>query len=373
MQEMDTTRETFILERGAYDRPGERVTPGVPVCLPPLPEGEPANRLALARWLVDPANPLTARVTVNRYWQMLFGTGIVATADDFGTRGESPSHPELLDWLACEFVDSGWDTQRMLRTMVCSATYRQTSAVGEALRPLAEREATGDELLARDPHNRLLARFTRKRLPAEAIRDNALAAAGLLSDKIGGRSVYPYQPPGLWEEVSYNPNEYSAQKYTQSHGEDLYRRGMYTFWKRAVPPPALAALDAPDREVCTVTRIPSNTPLQALVLMNDPTFVEAARALAQRVMTNRPDDPAERVALIYRLVLGRPPLREEAELLVETYHEQLAQYRQNPDDALALLTVGESPRDASLDACEHAAWTTVASIVLNIDEAITKP
>ncbi len=373
MQEMDTPRETFVLERGAYDHPTDRVTPGVPEFLPPLPEGAPANRLAFARWLVDPANPLTARVTVNRYWQMLFGAGIVATADDFGVRGDSPSHPELLDWLACEFVDSGWDTQHMLRLMVTSAAYRQTSAFGERARPLAEREATGDELLARDPHNRLLARATRMRLPAEAIRDNALSAAGMLSDKIGGRSVYPYQPPGLWEEVSYNPNEYSAQKYTQSHGEALYRRGMYTFWKRSVPPPALAALDAPDREVCTVTRFPSNTPLQALVLMNDPTFVEAARALAQRVMTETADDPSERVALIYRLVLGRRPLPEEAELLLEAYDEQLAQYRQIPDEAVALLSVGESPRDTALDACEHAAWTTVASIVLNIDEAITKP
>ena len=230
----------------------------------------PPTRLSLAKWLVDPAHPLTARVAVNRFWQMYFGTGIVKTQEDFGVQGEPPVHPELLDWLATEFIRTGWDTRAMQRLIVTSATYRQSSKVTAAL-------------LEKDPENRLLARASRLRLPAEMIRDTALAASGLLNGEIGGPSVFPYQPRGLWEEMAFGEG-FSAQAYEQSHGKDLYRRGMYTFWKRTVPPASLATFDAPDREKCTARRALTNTPLQALVLMNDPTYVEAARAMAQRVL-----------------------------------------------------------------------------------------
>ncbi|MGH7135577.1 MAG: DUF1553 domain-containing protein, partial [Pirellulales bacterium] len=241
MREMPKPRDTFMLVRGQYDKHGEKVSPGVPSCLPPLAEGAPGNRLGLARWLVDPAHPLTARVNVNRYWQMLFGTGLVKTSEDFGSQGERPSHPELLDWLAVEFRESGWDVKHILRSMVMSATYRQASAATP-------------ELIAKDPENRLLARMSRLRLPAETIRDQALATSGLLDGRIGGPSVSPYQPPGLWEELMSREDgkNWTAQVYVQSHGPDLYRRTMYTFWKRTSPPPTLSTFDAPDREVCTV-------------------------------------------------------------------------------------------------------------------------
>jgi mono/diheme cytochrome c family protein len=358
MQEMEKPRETFVLGRGDYRNRGEKVTPGVPSALPPLPKDAPANRLGLARWLVDPSHPLTARVAVNRYWQMYFGTGIVKTAEDFGSQGEPPSHPELLDWLATEFIRTGWDVKAMQRLIVTSAAYRQSS------------RAT-PELRERDPENRLLARGPRFRLAAEMVRDNALAVSGLLHEQIGGPGVFPYQPKGLWEEIAYG-DVYSAQTYTPSHGSDLYRRSMYTFWKRTSPPPSLITFDAPDREKCTARRTVTNTPLQALVLMNDPTYVEAARALAQRMIAEAGRDPVKRVRFAFRLATARTPAPEEEQVLLDIARQKLADYRRDPEAASKLLQVGESPVDRRLNKSELAAWTTVASVILNLDETITK-
>jgi hypothetical protein len=326
--------------------------------LPPLPKDAPLNRLTLAKWLVDPAHPLTSRVAANRFWQIYFGTGIVKTQEDFGVQGEPPVHPELLDWLATEFIRTGWDIRAMQRLIVTSATYRQSSKVTPAL-------------LDKDPENRLLARGPRFRLPAEMIRDTALAASGLLNGEIGGPSVLPYQPKGLWEEMAFGEG-FSAQSYEQSHGKDLYRRGMYTFWKRTVPPAALATFDAPDREKCTVRRAQTNTPLQALVLLNDTAYVEAARALAQRVLLEIPKDDNRRIEYAFRLATARKPAGSEKGVLRQLLKGRLKEYQQDRPAALKLLAIGESPRDKRLDAAEHAAWTTVASAILNLDETITK-
>jgi hypothetical protein len=358
---MDAPRETYLLVRGEYDKRGEQVQPGVPAALPPLPAGATANRLGLARWLVDPSQPLTARVTVNRYWQMFFGTGLVKTSEDFGSQGDLPSHPQLLDWLAAEFVESGWDVKHLVRLIVTSAAYRQSSAVTP-------------ELLAHDPENRLLARGARFRLQAEFIRDQALAVSGLLDDRLGGPSVSPYQPEGLWEELASREDgaNWTAQTYRLSTGPDLYRRTMYTFWKRTSPPPTLVTFDAPDRETCTVRRARTNTPLQALILLNDPTYVEASRKLAERMMTEAGAEPAERIAFAFRLATARQPNQVEADVLSRIFEEQLAVYRGNGEMALKLLDVGESPRNEQLDPAELAAWTTVASVILNLDEVVTK-
>jgi hypothetical protein len=378
MQEMAKPRDTYLLVRGQYDKQGEQVSPGVPACLPPLPAGAPPNRLGLARWLVDPSHPLTSRVIVNRFWQMLFGTGLVKTAEDFGSQGEAPSHPELLDWLAAEFLgafpphsprgDGGafsslspWDVKGLLRLMVTSATYRQSSRV------------TPDRL-ERDPENRLLARGPRRRLQAEFIRDQALAVSGLLDPRIGGASVSPYQPPGLWEELASREDgaNWTAQVYRQSHGPDLYRRTMYTFWKRTSPPPTLSTFDAPDRETCTVRRACTNTPLQALILLNDPTYVESSRKLAERMMKEAGPSNGERIALAFRLATGRRPEALELEVLEATLAGQLAVYRKDREAALKLLAVGESPRDEKLDPGALAAFTVIASMILNLDETLTK-
>src|SRR5262249_10385541 len=365
MQELPTPRDTFVLVRGEYDKKGEKVQAGTPAALPPLPKGAPANRLGLARWLVDPAPPLTARVAVNRYWQMFFGTGLVKTAEDFGSQGEQPSHPELLDWLAAEFMNPGggktkWDVRALVRLIVTSASYRQSSAVTPAL-------------LAKDPENRLLARGPRFRLQAEFIRDQALAASGLLNREIGGASVFPYQPKGLWSELTMRSDSrnWSAQFYEQSKGKDLYRRTMYTFWKRTSPPPTLTTFDAPDRETCTVRRARTNTPLQALGLMNDPTYVEASRKLAERLLTAA-KSTEERIALGFRLATARPPSVKETAVLRKVYEKQLDVYERDEQAALKLLAVGESRRDEQLRPAELAAWTVVASVILNLDEAITK-
>ncbi|MBM3813512.1 MAG: DUF1553 domain-containing protein [Acidimicrobiia bacterium] len=358
MQEMGKPRETHMLGRGDYRNKGEKVTAGVPSTLPPLPPGAPSNRLGLAQWLLDPANPLTARVTVNRYWQMYFGHGLVKTSEDLGSQGEAPSHPELLDWLATEFVRLKWDVKAMQRLIVTSATYRQSSKVTPAL-------------LERDPENRLLARMSRFRLSAEFIRDNALAASGLLKPAIGGPSVFPYQPPGLWEEMAFH-GIYSAQTYTPGKGEDLYRRGMYTFWKRTVPPASLATFDAPDREKCTARRAITNTPLQALILMNDPTYVEAARHLAQRALREAGRDASRRIEHIFRQVTLRKPTTREVAILRDLERLQLAAHTANTENSRALLANGESAADKSLLPSELAAWTNIAAVVLSLDEAITK-
>ena len=323
-----------------------------------MPSREPPNRLGLAQWLVDPSHPLTSRVAVNRYWQMYFGTGLVKTSEDFGSQGDAPSHPELLDWLATEFVRSGWDVKAMQRLIVTSAAYRQSSQVTQ-------------ELLEKDPQNRLLARGPRFRLPAEIVRDNALAIAGLLNHEIGGPSAYPYQPQGLWKETAFGSG-YSGQEYHPGSGKELYRRSMYTIWKRTVPPPSMVTFDAPNREWCTSRRARTNTPLQALVLMNDPTYVEAARALAQRMVKEGGKDPAARVRYGFRLATARTPALEELDILLHIVQGQLADYRRDRKAAQALLAVGESGHDPRVDPTELAAWTTLASVILNLDETITK-
>lgn len=360
MGELPQPRDTFIRIRGQYDKLGDKVTAGTPAALAsPAPEG-PANRLTLARWLVSPDHPLTARVTVNRYWQMYFGTGLVKTAEDFGAQGEWPSHPALLDWLAREFIESGWNVKHLQRLLLTSRTYRQTSHVAA-------------DLYHRDPENRLLARGPRFRLQAEFIRDQALAISGLLNGEIGGKSVSPYQPAGLWEELSMREDSknFSAQFFVQSKGSDLYRRSMYTFWKRSSPPPQMSTFDAPDRETCTVRRPRTNTPLQALVLLNDPTYIEASRKFAERLL-HRGDSDAERLRWAFRLATARAPSARELAVLQRVLDDQRAHYRADRTAAEQLLANGESPRNPALDAAELAAWTMLASTILNLDETVTK-
>jgi len=362
MEERKDRRPTFLLERGQYDKPRERVESGLPALFTPTPSapntGGTGGRLKLARWLVSTENPLTARVAVNRLWQQFFGIGLVKTSENFGVQGEAPSHPELLDWLAVEFRESGWDVKRLVRLLVTSQTYKQASQVTP-------------ELLKKDPENRLLARAPRLRLPAELVRDQALAVSGLLVPKIGGPSVKPYQPAGLWEEMSFKGN-FSAQTYEQDHGEKLYRRSMYTFWKRTVPPPSLQTFDAPEREFCIVRRSATNTPLQALVLLNDPTYTEASRKLAERVLRDSIPSASQRIAHLYSLVLARAPRPEETKLLLEVVNRQSSAFRKDPARAQKLLMVGESPTDPRFDPVELAAWAVVSSTVLNLDEAITR-
>ena len=360
MKEQESPRETRLLVRGAYNNPGEKVTANTPDVLPPLDPQLPKNRLGLARWLVDPNHPLTARTTVNRFWQMYFGTGILKTSEDFGVRGERPSHPELLDWLAREFVASGWDVKAFQRLIVTSATYRQSSKAAP-------------ELLHRDPENRLLARGPRVRLTAEMIRDQALFASGLLASTIGGPSVKPYQPDGLWREVAFDFSgaNLTAQIYQPEAGANLYRRSMYTFWKRTAPPPTMLLFDAPDRERCVVRRERTNTPLQALALMNDPTYVEAARRLAERVMRETDSGP-DRIRAAFRLVTARYPKQMELSALLALLERRRAAFAMNVDQADALLAVGESTFDASLPRAELAAYTMVANVILNLNESIIK-
>ncbi|MCI0621918.1 MAG: DUF1553 domain-containing protein [Acidobacteria bacterium] len=353
MQESERPRDTFVLKRGAYDAHGERVSPGVPAVLPVLPKQFPNNRLGLARWLVHASNPLTSRVTVNRFWQMLFGVGLVKTAEDFGSQGEWPIHPELLDWLATRFMDSGWDVKDLLKTIVMSSTYRQSSRVTP-------------KLLEKDPENRLLARGPRLRLPAEVIRDQALAVSGLLVEEIGGPSVRPYQPPGLWEELSF------GDSYHPDSGEKLYRRSLYSYWKRTVAPPSMISFDASNRETCTVRQTRTNTPLQALNLMNDVTYLEASRKLAERMLKEGGSREEERIAYALRLAAARPPKAEESKVLLDSLQRFLDRYQSDSKAALKYLSYGASPRDESLSPSELASYTAVASLILNLDETITK-
>ncbi len=346
------SRQAYVLDRGRYDLHGKPVSPGVPSWLRDGGSPPPTNRLELARWLASRSNPLTARVAVNRFWQMLFGVGLINTPNDFGAQGEVPVHRELLDWLAADFVDSGWDVKGLLKTIMLSATYRQSSRLRQ-------------ELHERDPENRLLARGPRFRLPAAAIRDQALAASGLLQERVGGPSVRPYQPPGLWEEVS-------GTAYQADSGADLYRRSLYTYWKRTVAPPSMMNFDASDREICTVHVSRTNTPLQALNAMNDMLFVEAARQLAAQVLGETELTPGERVAAAFEHVLGRQPQPAEAEVLGRILDAYLSDFRADIDAAEELVAVGESPVDSLADASELAAYTSVASLVLNLDEAVTK-
>jgi mono/diheme cytochrome c family protein len=347
-------RTTNVLIKGNFLAPGAKVEPGVPKSLHPLPKGAPADRLGLARWLVDPDNPLTARVAVNRYWAALFGTGIVETEEDFGTQGEPPSHAALLDWLARDYVRIKWDTKALLRTIVTSATYRQSSHVTPAL-------------LAKDPRNRLLARGPRFRLEAEMVRDQALALAGLLSRKIGGPSVFPPQPDGLWQ-AAFN----GERTWATSAGDDRHRRALYTFWRRTVPYPSMATFDAPSRELCTVKRTRTNTPLQALVTMNDPVYVEAAQALARRVVAEGGSTPEDRARFALRLVLARPAADAQVARLVSLFQTERAHFAADNSAAQALSTEPLGPLPKGADPAEYAAWTTVANVLLNLDAVLTK-
>lgn len=352
MREMDHPRQAYLLQRGAYDAHGEPVDPDVPAVLPPLKPEWPRNRLGLARWLVDRGNPLTARVTVNRYWQMFFGVGLVKTVEDFGSQGEWPMHPELLDWLAVEFMDSGWDVQHILKTIVMSAAYQQDSKVSP-------------DLEQRDPENRLLARGPRFRLAPEMIRDQALAVSGLLVEKIGGPSVKPYQPEGLWQELQ------GGKGYEPDKGEGLWRRSLYTYWRRTVPAPSMITFDSPTRETCVVRETRTNTPLQALELMNDVLYLEASRKLAERVLHDQPE-PKARVDEAFRLVLGRHPKAREDAFLESALNKFSAYYRAHPAEAEKYLAQGQAPRDKALPADSLAAYTAVASLLFNLDETITK-
>ncbi len=353
MAEAATPRDTFVLKRGAYDNPGEKVTAGVPAMLPQPRAEWPNNRLGLARWLVDGANPLTARVTVNRFWQSYFGYGIVKTVDDFGAQGEFPVHPELLDWLATEFVASGWDVKALQKTIVMSATYRQESRASA-------------ELLQKDPDNRLLARGPRFRLGPEMIRDQALAAAGLLVEKVGGPSVKPYQPAGLWQELG------GGSGYKQDQGEGLYRRSLYTYWKRTVAPPFMVNFDSPNREQCTVFENRTNSPLQALDLMNDVTFLEAARKVGERMLLEGGSETRARLSYGYRLVLAREPQAAQVQILERALERFRASFARDAGAAAEYLKQGDSPVRAGLDAAELAAYASVGSLLLNLDEAVTK-
>ena len=353
MEEMPVPRESHLLIRGAYDRPGDKVTPKLPSALASAQNNYPPNRLGLAQWLVDPANPLLARVTVNRFWQMYFGAGIVKTTEDFGSQGEQPSHPELLDWLATEFIRTGWDMKAMQKTIVMSATYRQASVLNP-------------EIVQRDPENRLLSHGPNFRLPASMIRDQALAIAGLLTDELGGPSVKPYQPEGLWKELA------AGEDYNQDHGKDLYRRSLYTFWRRTVPPPSMSNFDASSRESCVVRDNFTNTPLQALDLMNDVAYVEAARVFAQHILTEGGKQPAERIDFAFRRATGRPVKPAEREILLDYLRSQLDTFKTKPEAALKYVSQGEYPRDEHLDVSELAAYTSAASLILNLNQTVTK-
>ncbi len=358
MKELDRPRETFVLKRGKYDQPDRShpVERGIPATLGAPPKDAPANRLGLAQWLVDANNPLVARVTMNRLWEQLFGYGIVRTTEDFGLQGDWPSHPELLDWLAVRFRDGGWDVKAMLREMLTSATYRQAAR-------------TRPELAEIDPENRLLTHFPRKRLTAEQIRDQALYVSGLLVEKVGGISVKPYQPMGLWEEVAMIQS--NTRIFRRGTGEDLWRRSIYTYWKRAAPPPAMLTFDAPTRESCVVRRGVTNTPLQALALWNDEQIVEASRVLAARTLAERTDD-RERLVRIFRRCTGHVPDERTLGKLSATLEAYRSRYRAAPEDAAKLLTIGDAPVPQEIDRAELAAWTLMASAALNLDVTITK-
>jgi mono/diheme cytochrome c family protein len=357
-KEQATPRPAYVLKRGEYDQKGEKVGRDTPAFLPPLPAGAPRNRLGLARWLVAPGHPLTARVAVNRFWQQVFGTGIVKTAEDFGSQGELPSHPELLDWLAVQFREDGWDVKKLMRLLVTSAAYRQDSRV------------TPDRL-ARDPANRLLSRGPRFRLDAEMVRDQALFVSGLLVEKLGGPSVKPPQPAGLWEAVGYSGS--NTVRFTADTGhEKVHRRSLYTFWKRTAPPPQMNALDAPSREACTVRRERTNTPLQALLLLNETQFVECARALAERTLREGGPKLESRLAYLFKRAAGRAPDTGEIAELAGAYEDLKAGYAKDPSAARKLIAVGETKPDPALDPAELAAWTMIANLVLNLDEVLNK-
>ncbi len=357
MKDKDTLRKTYVLKRGLYDSPGAEVSFGTPENILTFDSELSKNRLGLAQWLFDPQNPLTARVAVNRYWQMIFGKGLVDTPDDFGNQGSLPTHPELLDWLAVEFMESGWNVKHLIKTMVMSATYQQASAVDESK-------------LAFDPENKWLGRGNQQRLPAEMLRDHALAISGLINKEVGGPSVKPYQPDGLWTQVS-SGGRYK-RKYMTAHGDDLYRRSLYTYWKRIQPPPSMVIFDAAYRNQCTVKRQSTNTPLQALVLLNDPQFVEASRALANRMMNEGGSELEQRIAFAFRCATSRKPDEEELTILGSLFHQELDEFQQYPEKAAEFLEIGEFGNQENLDTVELAAYGVVASAIINLSESIQK-
>lgn len=357
MEELPKRRQAYVLERGQYTEKRDPVSPSVPDWLAVPDSNAPQNRMGLAQWLVQPNHPLTSRVTVNRFWQQFFGTGLVKTSEDFGLQGEQPSHPELLDWLAIDFVESGWNVKRCLKQMVMTATYQQSSKVDPAK-------------LAVDSENRFLARGPRFRLDAEVIRDQALAVSGLMIESVGGKSVKPYQPAGLWKPVGFGGS--NTATFVQDKGDKLFRRSMYTFWKRTVPPPSMATFDAPDREICQVRRARTNTPLQALVLMNDVQYVEAARKFAERVMLEGGETNEEKVNFAFRTVFNRTTKESELGSLANLYEEYKSMFLGEPGSAGKLLSAGESPRNEQLEVNELAAWTMVTHLILNLSETVTR-
>lgn len=355
MHEMETPRETFLLNRGQYNLPdkSERLWPGVPATLAPGLEEQPANRLELGLWLAEPANPLTARVAVNRIWQHLFGVGLVKSSENFGTQGEQPSHPELLDYLATDFMENGWYVKRLIKKIVMSATYQQSSSASR-------------EMFNSDPENRLLARGPRVRLSGFALRDQALMASGLLVDEFGGPSVKPYMPPRIWRAISNNT-------YKQDSGANLYRRSVYTYWRRTIPPPTMMTFNAASREVCMVRTERTNTPLQALTLMNNKIFVESARKLAERMIRAGEDSLETQIETGFELLLVRKPSRDELDVLMDLYGQMHARFKAEPERAQSLLKTGESGHDETLNDVSIAAMTVVASAILNLDETVVKP
>lgn len=357
MQDMDSLRPTYILDRGQYDAPGQLVQSGTPEAILAFKEEWPQNRKGLATWLFSPDHPLTARVAVNRYWQMIFGRGIVATPEDFGSQGALPTHPQLLDWLAIEFQESGWNLKHLIKLMVMSSTYRQSATIPAGL-------------LQQDPDNLLLARGPQVRLTAEQIRDHALTISGLLSDKQGGPSVKPYQPQGLWLQVA--SGNQSLRKYIQDHEEDLYRRSLYTFWKRTIPPPSMTVFDAPSREQCSIKRRNTSTPMQALVLLNDPQFTEAARLMAQRMLEEGGEQAEDRIAYAFKWATSRSPEEKEVNILMRLLEAELSGFATDADAANRLLSIGEIPITKRQDIAELAAYTVLASAILNLTESIHK-
>jgi hypothetical protein len=355
-EDPDSEAFAHVLYRGMYDQPREKVNADTPSALPAMDSNLPHNRLGLARWLVDDENPLPARVTVNRFWQEVFGAGIVGTTEDFGSQGEPPSHPELLDWLAVEFRESGWDVQKLFKLMLTSAAYRQAAV------------AT-DEKIEKDPANRLLSRGPQFRMDGEVIRDYALAAGGLLTRKIGGPSVKTYQPARIWETVAMDQSD--TRFYKRDSGSQLYRRSLYTFWKRAAPPPSMVIFNAPTREECTVRRERTNTPLQALVVMNDPQFFEAARALAGNAMREASAFDGRLDYMTARLV-ARPLDDAERTITRDAFQDYLRFYDSHPGEARKAIAAGESKPDPRLDATELAALTMVANQLMNLDEVLNK-
>jgi hypothetical protein len=353
----DTQPVAHVLYRGLYDQMREEVHPSVPAILPPMPASLPRNRLGLAKWLVEPENPLTSRVTVNRFWEEIFGTGIVKTAEDFGSQGDPPSHPELLDWLAVDFRESGWDVKRLMRLMVTSAAYRQSGA-------------TTPVKLEKDLDNRLLSRGPRYRMDAEMVRDYALDVSGLLVPKIGGPSVKPYQPPKVWETVAMDVS--NTRVYKEDTGDALYRRSLYTFWKRSAPPPSMDIFNAPSREVCIMRRERTDTPLQALVTMNDPQFVEAARVLAQGALLSSRKDVNREVNYMTSRLIARKLEPKEHDIVMRSYRDYMTYYESAPDDAKKLVSVGESKVNPRLSAPKLAALTMVANELMNLDEVLVK-